>query len=107
MNVVKNRKSLFRRSLSLILSIVILWAFTFVFAPFLMQFEVFQTMADHIEEQDIDSTAIWWSEVKACAEAEANCRNTVKYLPHGPIEKEIVLENQKIESEEKEGLVAR
>ncbi len=106
MNAVQNRKSLFRRSLSLVLSVGILWVFTFVFAPFLMQFEVFQTMADHIEEQDIDSTAIWWSEVEACAEAEANCRNTVEYLPHGPAEKEIVTENQKVDSEEKTGLVA-
>lgn len=58
--------------------------FIFLLAPMLMKIDNVKEMANYIDDNDIEATALWWSEVGVVANAEMNCRNTVEYAPHNP-----------------------
>ncbi len=62
-------------------SIVLLWLFMFVIAPWFMRYTAVSELAQYIDERDIEATALWWSEVEIGADAEMNCRNSVQYPP--------------------------
>jgi hypothetical protein len=42
-----------------------------------------QTLATFIEQNDINSGAIYWTDVEITADAELGARSTVTYLPKG------------------------
>ena len=61
--------------------ILLVMSFMFVIAPLLMRFNAVSDLAEYIDKNEIEATALWWSEVEVVAEAEMNCRNTVEYPP--------------------------
>jgi len=67
--------------LSLFGCFLLVIVFIFFIAPFSMRIDAVQELADYIDDNDIEATALWWSEVGVVADAEMNCRNTVEYPP--------------------------
>ncbi|SIN70974.1 hypothetical protein [Halodesulfovibrio marinisediminis] len=78
------QKSSVKRYLSFASGVFIIWLFMFVFSPMLLaNVESASTLATFIEQNDINSGAIYWSDVEITADAELGARSTVTYLPKG------------------------
>ncbi|MCG8531636.1 MAG: hypothetical protein MI749_13370 [Desulfovibrionales bacterium] len=75
-------KSSAKRFLSFASGVLIIWFFMFVFSPLLLEHsESAGTLANFIEYHDINSGAIYWTDVEITADAELGARSTVTYLP--------------------------
>lgn len=73
-----------KRILSFISGVFIIWLFMFVLSPMLIEHvESAKTLATFIQQNDINSGAIYWSDVEITADAELGARSTVTYLPKG------------------------
>jgi len=79
---VSNKHSIIRKWTAVAGSILLLWLFMFVIAPWFMRCPAVSELAQYIDERDIEATALWWSEVEAVADAEMKCRNSVQYPPN-------------------------
>jgi len=67
------------------IGILLIGIFMFGVGPLVLKNEAAQILAQEIDEKEIEAGALWWSEVEIVADAEMNCRNTVEYLPKGPV----------------------
>ena len=75
-------KSSVTRYLSFASGVFIIWLFMFVLSPMLLKHvDSAGTLATFIEQNDINSGAIYWSDVEITADAELGARSTVTYLP--------------------------
>ncbi|MDP8239472.1 MAG: hypothetical protein P9X24_10315 [Candidatus Hatepunaea meridiana] len=72
---------------NLIGCIIMVWVFVFVIGPLCLKFDPVGEMAEHIRESGIEACGYWWSDVEVFADAEMNCRNTIKYPPGQNISK--------------------
>lgn len=76
------QKSSAKRYLSFASGVFIIWLFMFVLSPMLLKHvESASTLATFIEQNDINSGAIYWTDVEITANAELGARSTVTYLP--------------------------
>jgi len=71
----------FKKWLAFIGCMLVVMVFIFLIAPLSMRIDAVQELADYIDDNDIEATALWWSEVEVVADAEMNCRSTVEYPP--------------------------
>ena len=76
------QKSSFTRYASFATGVFIIWLFMFVLSPMLLaNSESAGTLATFINNNDINSGAIYWTDVEITADAELGARSTVTYLP--------------------------
>jgi hypothetical protein len=59
----------------------LVWAFIFVFAPYMEKLPVIKPITKFIENSGIDAGALYYTEVEEASLAELNMYNTVNYTP--------------------------
>jgi hypothetical protein len=62
----------------------VLLAWIYVIGPATLRIDSVRIMANTVEEQGIESGALYWSDVTAVGTAEEMIRATIKYPPKGP-----------------------
>jgi hypothetical protein len=74
-----NRKRRLKGWLGLGLGFFLIWAFGFVIGPYIQDsVPTFHKIAEVVEEQDIDSGAYFYTEIKASYEGEAYLRQALR-----------------------------
>ena len=63
----------------LALSLLILWLFVFVLAPWVQTFGPVRRIHEHIRRNDIDATALVYTDVEEFGDCEAHVRDALQY----------------------------
>lgn len=64
---------------SLGVGILFIWAFVFLFVPWLSSISFMRPMISYIEENNIDATALYYTEIEQFAEADHMIRHLMTY----------------------------
>jgi hypothetical protein len=72
-----------RRWARLFLGILLIWAFMFIVAPLVEKAPVVGPMIRFIEENGIDASALYYTEIEEFSEAGIHMGNTMKFPPRG------------------------
>lgn len=75
----RNGPSRLRAWLRLCLGLAVIWFCVFVLGPWLERIPTIGRMHDHIRENSIDATALYYTEVEEFAEAETHIRSAMQY----------------------------
>ena len=76
--VVSARRSRASRWLALLFSLAAIWAFIFVLAPLAERFEPIGEICDAVRKSGIDASALYYTEVPECANAERMIRHSLE-----------------------------
>ncbi len=70
----------------LFLCIFIIWAFMFIAAPWVEKMPAVEPIIRFIDENYIDASALYYTEIEEFFEAEIHMENTMTFAPRGPSE---------------------
>lgn len=73
-----------KRLTVLVISIAALWVFMNHIAPWMDQRQSIQPLIDFIEENNIDASALYYTEIEEFAEADIQMNHSMDYTPRGP-----------------------
>lgn len=74
-------KTMTKKCLSLLMWVGLIWAFAFVFAPWLQrQSTTVQTLSTYIDESGIDAGAVYYTEVDEVSDADLMIRDTFRFF---------------------------
>ncbi len=71
--------------LKLLVFIACLYLFMFYAAPLIDRLPLVQPLVSYIDKNNIDASALYYTEIEEFSRAEANVNNTMKYTPKGPV----------------------
>ena len=70
--------TLWMRWAKLLVGVLCVWLFIFVIAPCVREYKPIGEMLDFVHENDIDASALFYTEVEAFSEAELAVREAMK-----------------------------
>ena len=70
-----------RRWARLFFSIVVIWAFMFIVAPWVAKAPVVEPIISFIEENGIDASALYYTDIEEFSEAGIHMENTMNFAP--------------------------
>jgi len=73
-----------RRWARLFLGVLLIWAFMFIVAPWVEKTPTVEPIIRFIEENDIDASALYYTEIEEFSEAEIHMENAMNFAPRGP-----------------------
>jgi len=73
------QRPLAERWLKLALGLLLLWVWVFVLAPWLQRFGPVRRVHEHIRRNDIDATALVYTDVEEFGDCEAHVRDALEY----------------------------
>lgn len=73
------QRSLGERWIRLVLGLLVLWLFVFVLAPWMQKFGPVRRVHEFIRENDIDATALVYTDVEEFGDCEAHVRDALRY----------------------------
>jgi hypothetical protein len=73
-----------RRWARLFLGVLLIWAFMFIVAPWVEKTPAVEPIIRFIEENDIDASALYYTEIEEFSEAEIHMENAMNFAPRGP-----------------------
>ncbi len=73
-----------RRWARLFLCLLLIWAFMFIVAPWVEKTPTVEPIIRFIEENDIDASALYYTEIEEFSEAEIHMENAMNFAPRGP-----------------------
>lgn len=76
--------STFAKWTALVCGFCLIWLFILVVAPMFKEIPMVNTLSSYIEENGIDASALYYTEVEEAAMAELGIRGTLEYPPVGP-----------------------
>ena len=65
----------------LMFGVVLILVFIFIIAPLIRRIPYVRVIVDYAEENDIDTSALFYTELEESAEAESIMRDTLRYFP--------------------------
>ncbi|WP_316897853.1 hypothetical protein [Pseudodesulfovibrio indicus] len=78
-------RPLFQRLLALASICSVIWVFTYVAGPMLVNAsQDFKTLGDFIVREDIDTGKFYYTDLELVGHADHNARSTMEYMPTGP-----------------------
>ncbi len=81
------RESLMTRIGKLALCIAAVLFFIFFLGPWMENIPLIKNHVQLVNEQNIDASALYYTEIEQFADAEMNIENTIDYMPKGPVKK--------------------
>ncbi len=73
-----------RRWARLFLGVLLIWAFMFIVAPWVEKMPSVEPIIRFIEENDIDASALYYTDIEEFSEAEIHMENAMNFAPRGP-----------------------
>ena len=73
-----------RRWARLFLGVGVIWIFMFIVAPWVEKTPAVEPIICFIEENDIDASALYYTEIEEFFEAEIHMENAMNFAPRGP-----------------------
>ena len=70
----------------LFLCVFFIWAFMFIAAPWIEKTSVVEPIVCFIDENYINASALYYTEIEEFFEAEIHIENTMNFAPRGPSE---------------------
>ncbi len=68
----------------LFLCIFLIWVFMFIAAPWVEKMPAVEPIISFIDENYIDASALYYTEIEEFFEAEIHMENTMNFAPRGP-----------------------
>ena len=72
-----------RRWACLFLYLLLIWAFMFIVAPWVEKMPAVEPIIRFIDENYIDASALYYTEIEEFFEAEIHMENTMNFAPRG------------------------
>ncbi len=77
----ENKQSALKRWAAFLFCIALILGFIFILGPLMDRLPFVQPLISFIEEQEIDATALYYTEIEEFSEAEINMKSTMDYQP--------------------------